>query len=163
MAGTRTAGTVDGTPLYIDLSLHWIDASGDMRSDSYQVDPTATAAEIEAYAAAQQAASNASLWKIVVGGAYSSVPNANQAATASHNSADDVINMLTKTAGNMSQNVVVRAPLQTLFVGDTEEIDVTDALLATLSATWLVIADGTYTAVSFRFTERREIGRRQRI
>jgi len=71
--------------------------------------------------------------------------------------------MPTKTAGNMSQNVVVRAPLQTLFVGDTEEIDVTDALLATLSATWLVIADGTYTAVSFRFTERREIGRRQRI
>jgi len=163
MAGTRTAGTVDGTPLFTDVSLHWIDIAGDLRSDSYQCLAAAADADVEVFAAAMQAASTASLWKVSVSAAYTSTPQASNAQNAAHQSADDVINMLQKTASNQAQDVVIHAPLQALFVGETEVIDTTDALLTAISGAFQDIADGTYGLVSYRYTEHREINKRQRV
>jgi hypothetical protein len=134
-----------------------------MRSDSYQCLAAALDADIETFAAAMQAASTASLWKVEVSDSYSSTPQASNAENAAHQSADDVVNMLQKTASNQAQDVVIHAPLQTLFVGNTEVLDTTDALLTAISSAFQDIADGTYGLVSYRYTEHKEINKRQRV
>jgi len=64
MAGTRTAPAFTAAANKRIVSLGLIDASGDLWSEAMPVPVAATAATIEAWAAAYQAASNASLHAI---------------------------------------------------------------------------------------------------
>ena len=153
----RTAPTVDGTPDFQTVSLRWIDASGDKRSDSIQVPTAATAAQIEAFAAAMAATSNASLYAVQVTAHYNSVPDKSDAVDEPKDSVFDNLVFLAKTNTNLSQRGFLPAPEGALFVPGTDTIDPANADLATVFTTFLALVGAGYSIVSARYTERREI------
>jgi len=154
---TRTASTVDGTGEFREVSLRWIDAVGDIRSDATIIDAGATDVQIEAVAAAMQAASNASLYAIRVTDVYEGAKSKGNADSAVRESLQDNIVFHAKDSGRVDRRSFVPAPLAAVFVADTETPDEGDGLIVALMAAWETIWAGTFAGVSLRFTERREI------
>lgn len=64
MPGTRSAPAFTAAATSRQVSIGLIDASGDLYSDELVVPVAATAANIEAWVAAYQAATNASVWRV---------------------------------------------------------------------------------------------------
>lgn len=151
----RSAPTVNGTPTYRRVSFRWIDASGDLRSDSLQTD--ATDAQIEAYAVDIGAISNADLYAIEVSDVYNSVADSSNAVDAVKDSVYDNIVILAKNAVNDSFRCFLPAPEGALFIAGTDQIDPTNADLAAWLTEILVLAGAGFSIVSARYTERREI------
>jgi len=157
MPGTRTAGTVDGTGSFKELSVRWIDSVGDIRSDATIIDAAASDAEIEAVAAALVPTSNASLYAIRVTEVYEGAKSKANALSAVRESLQDNIVFHAKDAGRVDRRAFFPAPVAGVFVADTETPDEGDALIITLMAAWETVWAGTFAGVSLRFTERREI------
>lgn len=153
----RTAPTVNGTPQFRTISNRWIDFSGDKRSDSLQTPAAATNAQIEAYAAALAADSNASLYAVVVEDHYNSVPDKSNAVNEPKDSAFDNIVFLAKTAANLSQRGFIPAPIAGNFVEGTDTINPASTELAAVFTAFLALVGAGYSIVSARYTERREI------
>lgn len=162
MPGTRTAPAVDGTPLYDKLAIHYVDASGDTRSDSLQIDPTATNAQIESLVNLIQAQSNASIYKVERTAAYSSNAQPASALAEVYPSVYDNVVLLFKTPMNQSQNTFIPAPDADIMPTDSDVPDV--VALLPLRLAWQAVLEGTGTvdwqSVSARFTERREKNQR---
>lgn len=154
---TRTASTVDGTGEFREVSLRWIDAVGDIRSDATIIAAAASDAEIEAVAAAMQAATNASLYAIRVTDVYEGAKSKANADSAVRESLQDNIVFHAKDAGRVDRRSFLPAPLAAVFVANTETPDESDGLIVTLMAAWETLWAGTFAGVSLRFTERREI------
>lgn len=159
----RTAPVVDGTPDYQKVSLAWIDASGDLRSDSIQVPAAATAAQIEAFAEALADISNASLYRIEVSAVYNSVADKSDAVDAPKDSVYDNLVTLAKTNLNASQRAFLPAPEGAIFVAGTDTIDPANVDLAAMFTAFLALIGAGYTIVSARYTERREINEAVKI
>lgn len=158
MPGTRTASVVDATPDYKVVSLQWIDADGDSRGDSIAVPTSATEVQIEAVAAKMVLASNASLWRVVVGNVFEGAKSKSNALEAVRESAQDNIVFHAKNGLRVSTRVYVPAPLAAVFVTDTETPDASSTELDEMMTAVLALLAGTFAGVSLRFTERREIG-----
>lgn len=163
MPGTRTAPTVDGTGFtFIKLTLTWYDYTGDQRSDSYRMDSDSTPAEIEAFAAAMQACSNGTLWRIGVSEVYNSVGDSSNALEEVWENAQDNLLFLFKDASDNGFNIFIPSPMESLFIDATEELDPTNAdIIAVLAAT-LPLKAG-YSVVSGRMSHRRQIGKKVNI
>jgi hypothetical protein len=159
----RTAPVVNGTPLYRNLSLSWIDASGDLRTDTIQLPVDATNAEMEALAESIADVSNASLYKITVGDVYNSVADKSDAVDAVKDSVYDNLVILAKTALNASSRVFIPAPEGALFVPGTDQIDPGNVDLGLVLTATLAALGLTYDIVSIRYTERREINESVKI
>lgn len=159
----RTAPAVNGTPTYKKVALRYIDASGDPRSDSLQVPAAATNLQIEAFAAAIAATSNASMYQIEVGEVYNSTADKSNAVDAVKDSVYDNLVILAKTALNDSLRSFVPAPEAGLFVPGTDTIDPGNAALATYFTAFLALIGAGYSIVSARYTERREINEAVKI
>ena len=159
----RTAPAVDGTPDFQKVSFAWIDASGDLRSDSLQVPAAATSAQIEAFAEALADISNAVLYKIEVSAVYNSVPDKSSAVDAPKDSVYDNLVTLAKTALNASQRAFLPAPEGGIFVTGTDQIDPANVDLGTMFTAFLALIGAGYTIVSARYTERREINEAVKI
>lgn len=157
MPGTRTAPTVNGTPTYITVSLRWIDASGDKRSDSLQAPTAATSAQIEAWATAQQAGSNASLYAVVKEDHYNSVPDKSNALDEPKDSVFDNMVYLAKTTANLSRRGFLPAPIAAVFATGTDQPNPASTELAAIFTAFLALVGAGYTVQSVRYTERREI------
>lgn len=157
MPGTRTAPTVNGTPTFINVSLRWIDASGDKRSDAVQVPTAATSAQIEAWAAAQQAAANASLYAVNVENVYNSTPDKSNALDEPKDSVYDNMVYLAKTATNLSKRGFLPSPISAVFATGTDQPNPTSPELAAIFTAFLALAGAGYSIQSVRYTERREI------
>jgi len=163
----RTAPVIDGTPLYKDVSLRWIDVSGDKEADNYTFPPTVTAAEIEAFADAMGDASNANLYEVIVKDVYADLPNVDDAVEATKESIFDVAVLGAKTPTKLYQNLFVRAPIDALLVdvgaGSTDIIAAGAAELVAAMDAWLVLlnkAAAGYEVISGRYTERTEINQK---
>lgn len=159
---TRTAPTVNGTPTFKQISLTFYDYTGEQRTDSYLVDADATDAEVEAIAAAAQALSNGTLWRIKVGDVYNSVGDSSNADEEVWEDVKTNVVILIKDSMQNGQDWYVPAPINGLFVEGTEEIDPANAALATLLAAILAVRTG-FSVVSGRFTQRRAIGTKVNI
>jgi len=159
----RTAPAINGTGTYKILSLRWIDASGDVRTDSIQIPQAATNVQIEAGVAALAAISNASLYSVGVQETYNSTADKNDAVDAVKDSVFDNLVVLAKKATNESQRGFIPAPEGGLFVEGTDQIDPANADLATYLAAFLAVIGAGYSIVSARYTERREINERVMI
>jgi len=162
MPGTRTAGTVDGTPPFQRVSFAFIDATEDIRSVSIQVAAGATAAQINAIANQLQLHSNASLYKITVEAVYDSQPDPGNALDEVHISVFDNVVVLFKDQENHSQDIFIVAPTTDLQPANSDTPDTTE-LLALGVAVTAALEEGTtddWQAVSARFTERREKNQR---
>lgn len=164
----RTAPTVSGTPVLKQVSLRWIDVSGDKRADSYTFFPAATDAQIEAFAAAMGAGSNANLYEVVVQDAYSDLPDANDATNATKESLFDNIVILAKNALKQTDDLFIPAPIAAMLIdngaGDSDEIDPTSVALNDIITAFMALrnvgAAATYEVVSGRYTERKEVNKK---
>lgn len=163
MAGTRTAPTVNGTPVYVKVQMRWMDYTGDKRSNSYQFDPAATPGEIEAFADAAQAASNATLYEIAVADVYASVEDSQNAVEEVWENVKDNLVMQSRTATNESIRGFIPAPINSLFIETTDDIDPTSAELIAYMTAFMALLPAGYDVVGARFTSRRDINQQIRI
>lgn len=154
---TRTAPTVDGSPTFKQVSVTVYDYTGDQRTDSYLLDADSTAIEIEAFVAALQAITNATIWRVTVGDVYNSVGDPSNADEQVWENASDNVVLLAKDSGNNAINFFIPSPVDELFLEGTEEIDPTNANLTTLLNAILPMK-ANFSFVSARFTHRRQIG-----
>lgn len=152
----RTAPPVNGTPNLKRVSWAMIDASGDKRSVSMEVDLAATDVTIEAVTAAIAAATNASIYKVTVEDVYNSIPAVSDADELEENSVFDNIVLLMKDATNRSQNFFLPAPKRENFVGDSDNPDPASTMLGDWRDGVNNLAFGVTSPVSLRYTERRE-------
>lgn len=163
----RTAPVVDGTSPFQRVSFHWIDYTGDQRSDSLVVEAATTAAAIEAAAVALGAASHANLWKVEVTGVYEGDASKTNAETGANNTSvfDNIVALVRNTATRQTQNIFIPAPEAVLFDGadtDVPDTDPAGALATTIAAVMGLLA-AAYNPISARFTERREINTKQKF
>lgn len=154
---TRTAPTVDGSPSWKAVSVTVYDYTGDQRTDTYRVDAAATDIQIEAFVAALQAISNATIWRVSVSQVYNSVGDSSNATEDVWENAKDNLVLLAKDSSDNGFNAYVPAPENGLFLDGTENIDPANVDLGTFMTALLAIKTG-FSIVSARFTHRRQIG-----
>ncbi len=163
MAGTRTAPAITGAATFIEISVRWIDAVGDIRSDATIVDSGATVAQIEAVVAALQAGSNASIYAVRRTDVFEGAKSKANAVSGVRESVQDNLVYHAKDTGRVDRRSFLPAPLQAVFVADTETPDEGDALITALMTAWDNVWAGTFAGVSLRFTERREINEKVQL
>lgn len=154
---TRTAPTVDGTPSRVRVSMTLIDSVGDIRSVSLYAPNGVTAVEIEALAAALQAATNASLYKVEQSLVYEGAAAKSNADENVFNNIGDNIIYHVKASATDSQRAYVPAPLESVFTPATENPDPANPLLTAWFTAVLGVVGNNYTGVTVRFSERRDI------
>lgn len=166
----RSAPEVDNTgsaPAYVHVAYRFIDFSGDLRTVSMDLDPTAaTDTLIEALAVEYGTASNADLYAIEVTDVWGAVADASNAVetTGKSNSVYDNLVVQMKNVTNQSVRVYIPAPVSNLFVGGTDQIDGESTPLANFLTDALALFSGAgYTIVGARYTERREINEQVRF
>jgi hypothetical protein len=155
-AGTRTAPAFTASATARQITLRLIDASGDLYSVNKQVAVAATAANIEAWAAAYAAASQASLYEIDdhllrVGDA-----DPDNADTGDRDSVADGINLAYKnptTLQTYTDRLV--APIGDVMQGNQDIPLLSATELANLITAELAITTG-FNFQSGQYTERRE-------
>lgn len=164
MPGTRTAPDVSvAAPSNVGSTLHLIDASGDQFTDFVPSLAAPTVAQIEAWAAAYQAASNASLWGVTIAQQWEGDIDADNALALYRGSVKDGVNMLFKnvaTLDTISPRLV--APVIEAMQGNQDIPLVSSDEMTDLITALLAILSG-YNLQSVQFTERRERSNNPRI
>lgn len=160
---TRTAPTVNGTPGFLELSVGVIDHTGDTRTDTYVIPAGTTNADIEAFIAAQQAISNASIHSVKVSSSYYSPADSSNADEVVWENARTNLVFLFKNNMKQSFNYFIPAPVNTIFIENTTEIDPTSIpLIDYLSAADSVAGSG-WEIVSARLTHRKQMNKAVKI
>jgi hypothetical protein len=157
MPGTRTAPDITGSPTFKEVSLRWIDAVGDLRSDASIIAAAASDAQVEAVAADMQAGSNSSLYTVRLTEVFSGAKSKTNALSAVRESVQNNIVYHAKDSGRVDRRSFLPAPIQALFVTDTETPDESKAVMIAIMVAWDAVWAGTFAGVSLRFSERREI------
>lgn len=160
MPGTRTAPTVNGTGNWVTVSVTMLDYTGDQRTVSLQVDAATTDIEIEAYVAALQAVTNATIYRVSVSTIYNSVGDSSNALEEVWENNFTNIAMLYKDAGNNSINSFIPAPINAAFIDSTDQIDPANAALAAYIAATLAMLPAGFGATSARLTHRKDVNSR---
>lgn len=144
-------------------TLHLIDASGDLYSESLETPTVPALVDVQAWAAAYQAATNTSLWKITQSQSWIGDQDPQNADAVYRGSVKDGINLLwenTTTLQSKSPRLI--APIAAVMQGNQDI-----PLLSAAPATALLTAIGTiltgYNLVSAQYTERRERTNNPRI
>jgi len=161
----RTAPEVTGTPDYTMVSWRFIDANGQPASlPLVTTAALATAAHIEAITEQLGNMTNANLYAVDVTGVYSDAGTPAGAVEEPRESAKDVINYLWKNPGTRAtQDVIIPAPLDSLFIEDTNDVDPSNAAFATLATALNAFLEAAYIPISLRFTERKKQNKRTKV
>lgn len=153
---TRTAPNPDvATPNKVISTLHLIDASGDLYTDSLTTLGTVATSDLELWADAYQVASQASIYKISQENEWSGVADADNADVFQRNSGTQGINLLFKNPAvvdGITPRVVAPAPAT--MQGNQDIPIVTDPSLANLIVVYLAILTG-YDLDSAQYTTHR--------
>lgn len=157
MPGTRTAPDITGTPSFKEISLRWIDAVGDRRSDASIVAAAATDVQIEAVAATMVLASNASLYEVRLTEIFEGAMSKSNALAAVRESVQSNIVYHAKDVTRADRRAFVVAPLAADFVTNTETPNDTASTMTNMMTAWDAVWAGSFSGVSLRFSERREI------
>lgn len=155
----RTAPTYTGTPTYLIVSFHFIDANGQLATTPYLTTTArATVANIEAMAEALGAASNANLYDISTTAHTAANASAAAATEAPRESAKDVIvTLVREPTSRQTQEVEIPAPLDSLFVPGSNTIDPSVTEYQDVNTAANALLPDAYTFVSARFSERRKL------
>lgn len=159
----RTAPTVNGTPTYVRVSYLAIDANGQLTSSPYITTlAAATNAHVEAVAVDQGAASNANLYAVEITQVYELAPSTASAVDASRESAKDVVVELWRNnTTRQTQDAYLPAPVDSMFITDTNDVVGTDILFAAWEASVANILPA-YAPISFRFSEHKGVNKKTR-
>lgn len=151
----RTAPTVADPPAgQRTVSVQMIDASGDIRSTSFEVTDASTSAQIETFVAALAAATNANIFSVKVVQNLAVPPQASSAVNAEENSVYDNVVLHAKNTLNTSYRLFIPAPIRALFDSNTDNPSPASAQLIAVKDAWEAITNAT--TLSYRYTERRE-------
>jgi len=153
---TRTAPAFTAAANDRQVALHLIDASGDLWAENMRVPVAATAASIEAWAAAYQAASQASLYGITDYLIRDGDADPDNADTDQRNSVKQGINLLFKNlTTHLTQPTRIVAPIEAILQGnqDIPLLSATEA--AAVITTELAVLTG-FTFQQAQYTERKE-------
>lgn len=158
----RTAPVWDGTPNYVIVSYHWIDANGNKTTTPYITTlARATTANIEAMADALVDASNANLWDISLEMHEDGAPSASTAVEDPRESANDYINTLARDpVSRKTQEVAIPAPLDALFNPGTNDPDVTNGFYQAVNIAANNLLPDAYVFISARFSEHRKLSKK---
>lgn len=155
MAGTRTAPAATGTATATSVTLHLIDASGDLYTEELDVAAAAAQGDIEGLAATYQAASNASLYKITRTGVWEGTPDPDNAVADFRASVAEGINMLFRNATLFTRSLRLVAPVAAVMQGN-QDIPLLSADEAVdLITDYLTLSSG-FNLETAQFTGRRE-------
>lgn len=154
----RTAPTYTGTPTYVVVSYRFIDANGQLGSSSLiTTQARATVANIEGMADALADMTNANLYDIVVENhTAAGTADSDDAVEEPRESVKDVVTLTQREATTrQTQGMELPAPIDAIFVEDTNDVDTENALVLAWQTASALILPTTYEAVSIRFTERK--------
>jgi len=155
MAGTRTAPLFTAAANARRITLYLVDASGDPYTESKYVAVAATAANIEAWAAAYQAATQTSLYWIDDVNIRSGDLDPDNAETDQRNSVKDGINLSYKNPTTLaSQTSRLVGPIPAALQGN-QDIPLLAGELASLVSAELTLMTG-FSLQAAQYTERRE-------
>lgn len=164
MPGTGTAPDVSvATPNETTATLHLVDASGDLFTDTVTMPSAITLANIEAWKDSYQAASNASVYKVTEERAWVGDLDPDNAVAAFRASAKEGVNLLFKnltTLRTITPRLV--APIASVMQGNQDIPLLTATEFAALIADYQAILTG-FTLNSAQFTGRRERTNNPRI
>jgi len=162
----RTAPTYTGTATYVVVSYRFIDANNQLGSVPFLTTTArATVANIEGMADALADASNANLYDIVVEN-HTAAATASPAAAAEEprESVKDVIlNTQRDSVSRKTQSCYIPAPLDSLLVPETNEVDVTAPLISAYALAAGLLLPTTYASVSYRFSEHKGTNKKTRV
>jgi len=157
MAGTMTAPTMVSAVTYRLISIHFVDASGDVWTESFRTPSATTAAQIDTLIADIQERSNASIWRV-------DDQLIREGAAAKTNATTDprsqsVFDTVFLTFKNISTSVAFRiyipAPLEVTLLDETDTPNNTD--LADVATAAAVVLGAGFVWQSSRYTEHREV------
>lgn len=162
--GTRTAPTVAIANINKSItSVHLIDASGDLSSDSLVTPTLMTDGNVETWVAAYQAATQASIWKVAQTIEYVGDKDSDNAGTDQRNSIADGTNLLFKNVTSLStQTPRLIAPILATMQGNQDIPLLSSTEMTNLITAVLAILSG-FNLESAQFTGRRERKNNPRI
>jgi len=164
MAGTRTAPAWTAAATSRLVTLHLIDASGDLATVPLIVPVAATAASLEDFADDYALSTNASLYKITDEAIREGDADPDNAVAEYRASVKDGINLLFKNlTTHQAQSVRVVAPIEDIMQGNQDIPLISAAPLVTLIPEILTILTVSYDFRQAQFTERRERKNNPRI
>lgn len=164
MAGTRTAPTVDGSPTYNTLTIYFIDTTGDLSSESFRFDSGASAATIEALIVAWQDMTQSSIYRVDVTDVYRGAQDkSNASALARAQASQGINNVFRNTTTFVADTYRIVAPVDALFIPQTDTIDGSVALWTTWAAALLAVIPPTVDWESAGYTERKSTNKKTRI
>lgn len=174
MAGTRTAPAITGAATFKQVSVHYIDNSGDVKSDSYLVPVAATNAQIEAFVADIQLLTHASIYQVDVSQSFGSSAladrnNAEDNAEKSTSVFDALITTWKHTDPNFAtKRMPIPAPIEELFLGAGsgtvgDDPDPTNSELNDLYGAALAMFGAGWGVAWVRYVEKKEVNERVRI
>jgi len=160
----RTAPTVTTTPTWVLVSFRFIDANGQLGAFSYvTTSARATVANVEAAAVALGAASNANLYEVRIENVTGVAPLLTSAVEEPRESVKDVIVELWRdNVTRNTQEVYIPAPLDSLFVVDTNDPDMGIAEAAAVETAFTALLPASYGPISFRFSEHKGVNKKTR-
>lgn len=164
--GVRTAPVVAIANITSsNTSLHWMDASGDKTTNTLLTPDLVSDGLVESWATAEQARSQASLWKVEQTIVYQGDADASNAGTDQRNSISDGVNMLYKNVPLLTtQTLRSVAPIIEAMQGNQDIPLLTSAgYEAVILSVLAIIGASGYNMQSAQFTGRRERKNNPRI
>jgi len=156
MAGTRTAPAFTATATGRMITIHLMDTSGDLFTDKLFVALAATAAAIEAWIAAYQAATNASVYAVTDTILRDGDADPDNAVAAFRSGVENGINLLFKnptTRQTFTQRLI--APVAADMQGDQDVPLLSSTEMTDLITTTLALTSG-YNFKQSQYTSHRE-------
>lgn len=162
--GTRTAPTVAIANINKSVTtFHLVDASGDTFTDAIVTPDLVSDGLVEAIAAAYQAASQASLWKVSQTIEYIGDQDTSNGGIGQRNSIAEGVNNLYKNLTTLqSQTPRLVAPIDAVMQGNQDIPLLSSTEMAALITATLAVLSG-YSHASAQFTGRRERTNNPRI
>jgi len=160
---TRTAPVVTGAVTSSMLSLALIDASGDQISEALVTPSTFSTANMETFAAAYQASTQASLWKVTYSSLWEGDLDPDNADVGQRNSVKSGVNMFWKNLTTLkTQSPRLVAPIAANMQGNQDIPLLTATEFAALIAAYTTLLSG-YTIQNAQYTDRKERSNNPRI
>lgn len=160
----NTVPAVTGAATHAKVSFRYIDANGQLGSDSYVTTVAlATAANVNAAAVALGAASNANVYEATIESVWRTTPTSATAVDESRESVkDNIVTLFKDNVSNKSTDVYIPAPLDTLLIPDTNQVEVEDALYLAVELAFDALLPTAYSPISVRFSEHKGVNKKTR-
>lgn len=159
----RTAPAVNGSPTFLQFSLHYIDSVGTMRSIPLtSTAARATNANIEAWANANSDISNANMYGVSVTSVYQATPDASSAVDQLVQSVKDhvIFSAYDPTDPTDSRGLYLPSPEESIFIAGTRDIDPTNVDVAALLTAGLAVLPAGYSITGATFNQNVQRGKK---